>query len=184
MPRHRPGVVCSTWVPRVSCRCPGRHFTEEENRALRADGAGRSTAVQPGQAPEGHHVAAPTEEGSAWLQSSAVWAGEGTGAGSRAKTHWTRWRCLGYESARSNATPDGDKPAWESRSGVGESHGPPGQPCDPEGKLWRQPVAWEPRCHPTWTPSSPAATAAEPRHFHPGCRGNRLPVTSGKRTAP
>lgn len=67
----------------------------EESRALRADGAERSTAVQPGQAPEGHHVAAPTEEGSAWLRSSAVWAGEGTGAGSRAKTPRTRWRCLG-----------------------------------------------------------------------------------------
>lgn len=158
----------------------------EENRALRADGAGRSTAVQPGQAPEGHHVAAPTEEGSAWLQSSAVWAGEGTGGGKQSEDTSDTMAvsgCLSLPEAmpRQMVT---NQPGESPAPGVGGEPRAPRSALRSEGKLWRRPrQPWEPRCRPTWTPSSPAATAAEPRHFHPGCRGNRLPVTSGKRTA-
>ena len=111
---------------------------------------GEALLCGPARAPEGHHVAVPTEESSPWLQSSAVWAGEGTGGGKQGEDTPDTMAvsgCLVPSLPEAMPRPMVTNQPGENPAPEGKSHGRPGRPCDPKGSSGNGPLS----------PGSPAA---------------------------
>ena len=117
----------------------------------------------------------------------AVWPGERTRGEKQGKENLDTLTLSGslvpLSSAQRDSTPNGDKLAWgEPRSG-GKEQEPwlPRLALESQRKLWQcPPHPWEPSSCPTWTPFSPAASAAEPRCVYPGCREERFSAIPSK----